>query len=105
LARSACLLSEASRSVVEGLNDLRLGVHNKRPIGEDRLADRFARPQHRGCAGGILTFGYSVVRGFGADDNTFRFIIVSVGLVIALGLGYIRFARPDGQATTSTESP
>jgi len=44
--------------------------------------------------GGILTFGYSIVRGFGAEDNTFRFIIVAVGLVIALGLGYVRFVRP-----------
>lgn len=49
--------------------------------------------------GGILTFGYSVVRGFGAEDNTFRFIIVSVGLVIALGLGYIRFVRPAEKAS------
>ena len=44
--------------------------------------------------GGLLTFSYSVLRGFGAEDNTFRFIIVAVGLAIALGLGYIRFVQP-----------
>ena len=44
--------------------------------------------------GGILTFAYSVVRGFGAEDNVFRFLLVAVGLAIALGLGYIRFIQP-----------
>jgi hypothetical protein len=44
--------------------------------------------------GGVLTFAYSVVRGFSAEDNVFRFIIVSVGLVVALALGYVRFIRP-----------
>ena len=49
--------------------------------------------------GGILTFGYSVLRGFGAEDNMFRFIIVSIGLVIALALGYLRFIRPSSSAS------
>jgi hypothetical protein len=44
--------------------------------------------------GGLLTFVYSILRGFGVEDNMFRFVIVSIGLVIALGLGYIRFVRP-----------
>ena len=43
--------------------------------------------------GGILTFTYSVLRGFAAEDNMFRFVIVSIGLVIALTLGYVRFVR------------
>ena len=43
--------------------------------------------------GGILTFTYSVLRGFAAEDNMFRFVIVALGLVIALGLGYVRFVR------------
>jgi len=46
--------------------------------------------------GGILTFGYSILRGFSAEDNTFRFVVVSIGLLIALGLGYVRFIRPAG---------
>ena len=41
--------------------------------------------------GGVLTLLYSVVRGFGTDDNMFRFIVVSVGLVISLFLGYVKF--------------
>lgn len=48
--------------------------------------------------GGILTFAYSVVRGVGAEDNTFRFIIVALGLAIALGLGYIRFVQSSAKA-------
>ena len=46
--------------------------------------------------GGILTFGYSILRGFAAEDNMFRFVVVSIGLLIALGLGYVRFIRPAG---------
>ena len=41
--------------------------------------------------GGVVTFAYSVLRGFGAEDNMFRFIVVAVGLAIALALGYVRF--------------
>ncbi len=44
--------------------------------------------------GGVLTLIYSVIRGFGADDNMFRFIIVSIGLFISLFLGYIKFIKP-----------
>lgn len=43
--------------------------------------------------GGILTFTYSVLRGFMAEDMV-RFWIVSAGLLIAPALGYIRFIRP-----------
>jgi hypothetical protein len=52
--------------------------------------------------GGILTFGYSVVRGFSADDNTFRFVIVAIGLAIALALGYVRFVRPAEKPTIAS---
>ncbi len=44
--------------------------------------------------GGILTLIYSIIRGFGANDDIFRFIVVSIGLLIALVLGYIKFVRP-----------
>ena len=44
--------------------------------------------------GGVLTLIYSVMRGFGAEDNIFRFVVVSVGLFISLFLGYIKFIKP-----------
>lgn len=44
--------------------------------------------------GGVLTLLYSVIRGFGSDDNMFRFIVVSVGLIISLFLGYVKFIAP-----------
>lgn len=43
--------------------------------------------------GGVLTLLYSIVRGFNTEDNMFRFIVVAVGLVIVLFLGYIKFIR------------
>lgn len=43
--------------------------------------------------GGVFTLGYAVIRGFMADDK-FRFIAVTVGLVVALVLGYLKFIRP-----------
>ena len=44
--------------------------------------------------GGVLTLLYSVIRGFGSDDNMFRFIVVSAGLIISLFLGYVKFIAP-----------
>ena len=44
--------------------------------------------------GGVLTLLYSVIRGFGSDDNMFRFVVVSVGLIISLFLGYVKFIAP-----------
>lgn len=44
--------------------------------------------------GGVFTLVYSIVRGFQTTDTMFRFIVVSVGLVIALALGYIKFIKP-----------
>lgn len=44
--------------------------------------------------GGVLTLGYSIIRGFGSNDDTFRFLVVSAGLVVALVLGYIKFVKP-----------
>ena len=47
--------------------------------------------------GGIFTLLYSIIRGFQADDAQFRFVLVTVGLIIALVLGYLKFIRPDGK--------
>lgn len=44
--------------------------------------------------GGVFTLMYSIVRGFETDNNKFRFIIVSIGLIISLILGYIKFIKP-----------
>lgn len=42
--------------------------------------------------GGLVTLVYSIVRGFGAQDNIFRFVVVTVGLVLSLVVGYAKFA-------------
>lgn len=44
--------------------------------------------------GGVFTTAYSIMRGLMSEDSQFRFIIVTVGLLIALALGYIKFIRP-----------
>lgn len=44
--------------------------------------------------GGLLTLLYAIIRGFGSDDNKFRFLLVTVGLLVALVLGYIKFIKP-----------
>lgn len=44
--------------------------------------------------GGLFTLVYSVIRGFGTDNNMFRFIVVSVGLAMTLILGYVKFIKP-----------
>jgi hypothetical protein len=43
--------------------------------------------------GSLLTLLYGIVRGFETNDNKFRFVIVTIGLIIALVLGYIKFVR------------
>lgn len=47
--------------------------------------------------GGVFTVCYSIIRGFGSDNERFRFAIVTVGLIIALFLGYIKFIKPAGE--------
>jgi hypothetical protein len=44
--------------------------------------------------GGVLTLLYSTIRGFGTEDTRFLFIVVSVGLIISLLLGYVKFIQP-----------
>lgn len=44
--------------------------------------------------GGVLTLLYSVIRGFMGEDNRYRFAVVTVGLVVALILGYVKFIKP-----------
>lgn len=44
--------------------------------------------------GGVLTLIYSLIRGFTSEDEMFRFIVVTLGLIIAITLGYIKFIKP-----------
>lgn len=43
--------------------------------------------------GGLFTQLYSIMRGFESEDNKFRFIAVSVGLVTSLIVGYLKFLK------------
>lgn len=49
--------------------------------------------------GGVFTLIYSLGRGFMTDENTYRFMIVTAGLVVALVLGYIKFIKPEQKTT------
>jgi len=44
--------------------------------------------------GGVLTIFYGIIRGFGSGDDKFRFIIVLIGFIVSLTLGYIKFIKP-----------
>jgi len=44
--------------------------------------------------GGVFTTAYSLIRGLMSDSSQFRFLIVAIGLIIALVLGYLKFIRP-----------
>lgn len=43
--------------------------------------------------GSILTLIYGIIRGFESSDDKFRFLIVTIGLLAAFVLGYIKFIR------------
>lgn len=51
--------------------------------------------------GGVFTLVYSMIRGFMTDDTKYRFIIVTVGLLVTLVIGYIKFIRPSRPKITS----
>lgn len=44
--------------------------------------------------GGVFTTIYSIIRGLMSQNSKFRFLIVAIGLIIALLLGYIKFIKP-----------
>ena len=44
--------------------------------------------------GGVITLLYSVARVFGSGDDKLRFLVVSIGLVVSLILGYLKFIEP-----------
>jgi hypothetical protein len=43
--------------------------------------------------GGVFTTIYAIIRGLISEDTKFRFLIVALGLIVALTLGYIKFIR------------
>jgi hypothetical protein len=43
--------------------------------------------------GGVLTLGYSIVRGFNTNDDIYRFLVVGAGLITAMVLGYLKFVK------------
>jgi uncharacterized membrane protein len=43
--------------------------------------------------GGVFTTVYAIIRGLMSEDSKFRFLVVTVGLVIALFLGYLKFVK------------
>jgi hypothetical protein len=44
--------------------------------------------------GGVFVTAYGIIRGCMSDSSEFRFLIITIGLIIALVLGYIKFIRP-----------
>ncbi len=45
--------------------------------------------------GGLLTLGYGIIRGFMSQEAKYQFAVVTVGLLITLFLGYIKFLKPE----------
>ena len=43
--------------------------------------------------GGIFTLLYSMGRGLASGDEIYRFLIITVGVIAAIGLGYWRFVK------------
>lgn len=44
--------------------------------------------------GGLFTLVYGIIRGIMTQDSKFQFIVVTVGLVVAIVLGYVKFIKP-----------
>ena len=44
--------------------------------------------------GGVFTVMYSIMRGLMTENSQFRFLIVTIGIIIAFVLGYVKFIRP-----------
>lgn len=43
---------------------------------------------------GLFTLLYGLGRGLATNDSKFQFLVVTIGLIVALILGYIKFIRP-----------
>jgi len=51
--------------------------------------------------GGLLTLLYGIIRAFMSESSRFQFGVVTVGLVVALILGYWKFLRPEAKKSLS----
>ncbi len=49
--------------------------------------------------GGVFTLVYSIFRSFSGNDNRYSFAVVSVGLILTMVLGYIKFIHPQTAST------
>jgi len=58
---------------------------------KDIFADGF-------LTGSLLTLLYGIMRGFESSDKKFQFIVVTIGVAIALCLGYFKFLKPEKSA-------
>lgn len=43
--------------------------------------------------GGLFTQFYSIIRGFASENVKYRFVVVTIGLIISLIIGYIKFIK------------
>ncbi len=59
------------------------------------LADRIRFLTDGFLLGSILTLLYSIILGFESADEKFRFLVVAVGLLISLTIGYLKFAKQE----------
>ena len=53
--------------------------------------------------GGIFTLLYSIGRSFAAQDSKYTFLTVSIGLAVAVLLGYFRFIRPENATAAKSK--
>lgn len=48
--------------------------------------------------GGLLTMVYGIIRGFMSNEPKYQFVVVSVGLVVTLILGYLKFIKHENNS-------
>lgn len=58
------------------------------------LSDKFPVIPNGVLLGGVFTLFFSIITGFQSENDKFRFLIVTVGLLVAVIIGYIKFIKP-----------
>lgn len=54
--------------------------------------------------GGLFTLLYSIIRGFVSEENKYVFVVVTIGLVTVLYLGYHKFIRSQLMSTIAIKT-
>lgn len=54
--------------------------------------------------GGFFMLLYSLIRGFEAEDSKYVFIVATIGVVVAIYLGYHRFVEPHEKKAVTKKS-